>query len=275
MNSESSSATQGTQTDKPTPKHVHRASRNRPVLVTGNGSSDAQAREEAAQPAVPVTVEEKSPNSESLVRRHVPGVPRFFANIGKTSAPADQPEANPQAARLARAMRGKPVGSAREELVPEKKQTTGTSKTSIAPTRPRSGFKTRYIWGMVIYLLVADVLGVYITNFMQANHLDATLFTWGPVKGTTSTLIFLAILVLILVVMARFDLLPRTFSGIVGGSAQRGKSSSSPSKTKDAPTFETRTPQLTIKQGVQGDHDDLYKEYRENQRYFQRRDRKR
>jgi len=128
---------------------------------------------------------------------------------------------------------------------------------------------------MVIYLLVADFLGIYITNFMQANKLDTLLFNLGPVKATTSTVIFLALLVVILIVMARFDLIPRSFGAMAGGSAGRGASSkTSNSKTKDAPTFDTKTTP-SIKQGVKGADDNLYKEYRENQRYFQRKDRKR
>lgn len=276
MNPESVSQKQGTQL-RTSSKRAHRANRNRPVLITEQESSNessAQAIEEAMQPEVPVALEEKTTDTQEPVRRRGP---RFFANIGKTEV-KDQPQADPKAARLARALHGKPAAPTKEAPAKEKKPASSGAKASSAPARPPSRFKGRYIWGMVIYLLVADFLGIYLTNFMQANHLDAQLFVLGPVKANTSTVIFLAVLVVILIVMARFDLLPRSFGAMAGGSAGSGataRSRTSSSNTKDSPTFDSRTPPPVIKQGIKGADDDLYKEYRENQRYFQRKDRKR
>ena len=270
MSTGSSSEAQGTQSRKAPSRRAHRGSQKRPVLVTAHeGQEVEESRAQTAKEAVvaPVAIEEKSSIAESSSHR---GKPRFFANIGKTEESTDKPEADPKAARLARALRGKSGSAAPEAPVKERKQAA-----KVIPARPSSGFKMRYIWGMVLYLLVADFLGVYITNFMQANHMDSVLFVWGPIRGTTSTLVFLAILVIILVVMARFDLLPRSFSGMYGNNTPTRESGSRSSKTKDAPTFETKASQPTLKQGVQGTDDDLYREYRENQRYFQKRDRKR
>ena len=39
--------------------------------------------------------------------------------------------------------------------------------------------------------------------------------------------------------------------------------------------FTSKAAPPTMKQGVQGEDDALYQEYRENQRYFQKRDRRR
>lgn len=280
MNSDSNVGSPGgAQAGKSPGKRAHRANRNRPVLLTENGTAttggqSTQAIEEAARPAIPVAVEEQSSTSEQTAPRRRAG---FFANIGKATATPNQAEADPQAVRLARAMRGKPASAPKEQPVSDKKQPAAESRSNATAVRPRpaGGFKMKYIIGMMIYLLVADFLGVYVTNFMTANHLDATLFIWGPIVGKTSTLVFLAILVIILVVMARFDLLPRSFSAMNNASsASRGTSSTAKTKTT-APTFDTRASQPTIKQGVQGENDNLYREYRENQRYFQRRDRKR
>jgi hypothetical protein len=267
MNLESKSITQGAQAGKSTSyKRAHRASR-KPILLTEQNGSSAQAIEEAARPAVPVAVEERLLTTAEPARKRGP---KFFANVEKIEKTQGQPSADPIAARLARALRGRGASSA-QESASEKKTGNNVVKPGAKPA-PKSGFKSRYIFGMVAYLLIADVAGVYITNFMNANHINAFVFTAGPITADRSTLVFLALLVIILVLFARFDLIPRSLSGAMnGGSSARGAASS---KKKDEPTFETREAQPTIKQGVQGNHDDLYREYRENQRYFQKRDRK-
>src|ERR1043165_1097351 len=106
MNQESVSDKQGTQA-KASSKRAHRATRNRHVLVTEQtklnaDEQNAQAIEEAAQPEVPVAVEEKPSKSEEAARRRGP---RFFSNIGKAETQQTSPQADPQAARLARALR--------------------------------------------------------------------------------------------------------------------------------------------------------------------------
>lgn len=274
MNAESNSKIQGTQSSKPTSyKRAHRA--NRPVLITeqdgaGLDAPTQQAIEEAMQPEVPVALETAQPTE----RKRKPG---FFLNIGKSEKATDQPEADPQAARMARAMRGKGAESSQEkEPVKEKKAaaTTSTSRAGAAPARPRSGFKMRYILGMMAYLLIADFLGVWITNWMVANKLDALVFTLGPFRAERSTLIFLALLIIILVVMAKLDLIPRSLGSAMAGGSSATRKNPAPVKAAKS-TFETKAPQPTVKQGVKGEHDELYQEYRDNQRYFQKRDRKR
>ena len=275
MNSESNSKGQGTQSYKSTsPKRSHRAN-NRPILVTdqgGAGNDEPQAVEEEMQPEVPVALQ----TSEPAEKKHRPA---FFLNIGRADKNADQPQADPKAARMARAMRGRSAETAPEkEQAKEKKVTpaaSGASRAGAAPTRPRSGFKMRYILGMVAYLLIADFLGVWITNWMVANKLDALVFTIGPFRAERSTLIFLALLVIILVVMAKLDLIPRSLSAMSGGTPAPRKGPGAPPAKAATSTFETKTPQPTMKQGVKGKDDALYQEYRENQRYFQKRDRKR
>lgn len=279
MNQESVSTKAETQS-KTSSRRAHRANRNRPVLVTEQDSSNASVEEqnsdiEVEHSEAAIATEEKSSGAQETTRRRGP---RFFANISKAEV-VDQPQADPKAARLARALRGKAASSTKEEPAKEKKPAASAAKApSVPTTRPQSRFKGRYIWGMVVYLLIADFLGIALTNLLRANNLDFLLFTLGPVQATTSTVLFLILLVVILIVMARFDLIPRSFGAMAGGSAGSGasaRSKASSSRTKDGPDFETKSVHPTVKQGIKGADDDLYKEYRENQRYFQRKDRKR
>lgn len=272
MNSESNSNIQRTQSGKSTSyKRAHRA--NRPVLVTEQesaGSTSLTVEEEQA--ATQIAVEEKPTSSAEVARKRGP---RFFSSASKTEQIAGQPKADPIAARLARALRGKSADASHEkEPVKEHKAAASTSKPgTAASTRPKSNFKMKYIWGMMIYLLVADFLGVWITNAMQAQGLDAVVFTVSTFQAKRSTLVFLALLIIILVVMARLDLIPRSLGAAMAGSSPQNRNA--PRTGSKTPTFESKEAQPTIKQGVQGAHDDLYREYRENQRYFQKRDRKR
>jgi hypothetical protein len=275
MNSESNLKIQGAQSNKPTSyKRAHRA--KRPVLVTEQESTllseSTTLTVEEEQPSAEVASTEKALNNEESGRKRGP---RFFSSVDKVEKVSDQPKADPIAARLARALRGKGADAPKEkETVKEKKGVTGSGKAGVAaPARPKSGFKMKYIWGMMIYLLAADFLGVWIQSWMQSQGLDAVVFTISTFQAKRSTLVFLALLVIILVVMARLDLIPRSFGAAMSGSATQRKDA--PQTGTKTPTFETREAQPTIKQGVKGSNDDLYREYRENQRYFQKRDRKR
>jgi hypothetical protein len=222
-----------------------------------------------------VVVEEQPANNAENGRKRGP---RFFSSVSKSEQVADQPKADPMAARLSRALRGKNVDAPKEKkaVTSEKKAATGAASRSGASTtaRPKSNFKMKYIWGMMAYLLIADFLGVWITNYMVANHMDAVVFTISTFQAKRSTLVFLALLIIILVLMARFDLIPRSLGAAMTGSSSTQRKDA-PKAGSKAPTFESRESQPTLKQGVQGANDDLYREYRQNQRYFQKRDRKR
>ncbi len=268
MNSESNSKTARTQASKPASyKRVHRA--NSPSLVTAEADAlTMQPIEEAMQPVTQIAVEERPSESQTPRRR----IPAFFTSIGRGSKGVS--EADPNTARMARALRSKSVDHIQEEKVSTKKPAVSASKAGAASNRPPSRFKMRYLWGMMIYVLVAEYLGGFVTNYMQANHWDAVLFSWnapwGPFQLTRSILIFLAILVVVLIVMARFDLIPSSLGKMVNGNVASGKNSK-----QAAPTFETKASQPVMQQGVKGSNDNLYQEYRSNQRYFQKRDRKR
>ncbi|MGH2506897.1 MAG: hypothetical protein ACRDHZ_05720 [Ktedonobacteraceae bacterium] len=268
MNSESNSKTPKTSSAKPTLyKRVHRA--NRPILVTAEADEPTmQAPEEALQPATQIAVEERLSVAEAPRRR----MPAFFTSIGKESK--DTVGADPKAARMTRALRGKDkeTGHDSEKAAPAKKPAVTPANVSLAPKRPPSRFKMRYLWGIMIYILVAEYAGNFLTSYMTANHLNTILFQakapWGLFTFDSATLLFLALLVVVLIVMARFDLIPRSLGAMTGAPSPRGTSAS-------APTFGTRGSQPTAKQGIKGSDDDLYQEYRANQRYYQKRDRKR
>ena len=264
MNMDSRAGTRKTPAGKPSYKRAHRAS-SKPTLVTAQENTTLEEQQpELVAPAV--AVEEPPTVVEEPTRSRTP---KFFSSIARVGKAADQPDADPQAARLARAMRGKAAGASQDEAQKKPVEAAPKARANAAPARPRSAFKMRYILGMISYLLIADFAGVYITNFMQANHLDANVFTAGPVSANRSTLVFLALLIVILIVFARFDLLPRSLGGLANSPA------SAPARARTSSAFEAKDAQPTVKQGVKGADDDLYREYRENQRYFQKRDRKR
>src|SRR5581483_7303974 len=76
--------------------------------------------------------------------------------------------------------------------------------------------KTRYILGIAIYLFAANFIGTGITVLLTQWHADAILAQFslfgGPVTIRTSTVLFLALLIIILVLLARFDLIPRSLA---------------------------------------------------------------
>src|SRR5207248_5286523 len=104
----------------------------------------------------------------------------------------------------------------------------------------------------------------------KKNRLDKAVFQMGSFPIASSTALYLLTLIILLVVLARFDLIPRSLGAMSGQSteqsARSGQSSSRSENTKDT--------QQTMKQGIKGADDDLYQEYREQQRYLQKRERK-
>ncbi len=247
-------------------KRSTRAGRSRPVLVTSQEvEGTEQASIEEATPTVD-TVEESIPESAPPKRR----MPAFFSTIGKRAPTEESQEIDPAQARIARATRGKaaPAKASSEEKKPEvKKEPAGRSAASSKPASP---FKTKYLIGIGVYLLAANFIGIFETQYIRAYGLEKVLtqFTLfgSKIVISTSTLVFLATLVIILVALARFDLIPRNFSAIMGGQQNtRGSGSSSSSKNQGSNEGSRNIPP-TMKQGVKGADDDLYQEYRSNQK---------
>lgn len=276
-------------------KRSNRSARNRPVLVntTSNDSTTTETTGQNIQdaPQAPETkapVEEASTPVTSVPRTR--RLPQFFSSVSKDeNAQETKGGSSPNflarkgmhlRSRLTRTSTSK-VSPAPSKQEPTDKKPEGRS-TEASPTparstpgrstpaRGKSGFKLRYIYGILLYLIAADFLGVFETNYLRANHIDSLLFSIGPYPITISTITYLATLVIVLVALAYFDLIPRNLGALGGSTSSQGRSGQASSTTE---TGKQRPP--TMKQGVQGEDDDLYQEYRTQQRYNQRRGRKR
>ena len=270
-----------------------RTDRKRPVLVTSSTTIENEESGENGQNTENGYVEEVEevgetretadamvPVAPQKPARRLPG---FFSTIGRKTEAEESQEVDVAQARLARATRKAGAGTASKEVA-----TTGTqepkqeakkpaaSTRAATTTRPTSGFKTRYLIGMVIYLLGANFIGIFEASFLTANHLNIVLTTFNLFGGTivisTSTLVFLLTLILLLILLAKFDLIPRSLSAMGGSPASQRGQSNNRNTNQEA---NTKTPPPVMKQGVKGEDDDLYDEYRANQRYMQRRARKR
>jgi|SRR5579863_5770316 len=277
-------------------KRSTRAGRNRPVLVTPaeiesqeNGSTSEPATDELTEPVKEFATESLSAQeTPAAPRRRLPG---FFSTVGKTTETAASKTAEVAEARIARAKRGKTApstSSASNKATPElekpstqeeKKEPTGRTVASAParPQRPPSPFKTKYLLGMGLYLVGADLFGVVESNFFASNHIDSTLTTFSlfnlPFVIKTSTIVYLVTLVAVLVILARFDLIPRSFGTrpqTVSTSNKSGANKSgSANRLTNQRTNMSNTPRVsppTMKRGVKGRDDDLYQEYRSNQR---------
>jgi hypothetical protein len=248
--------------------------RNRPLLVTSTSTaSENEAPKQTTDETLPTlarsATEVQAQNTPVAPSRR--RLPSFFSTVGKNKEDAAQ-EKDIAQARIARATRvkaapTKTTGESSSEAEDEPKKAPAKPARPATPARPTSAFKTRYIFGMVIYLLAANFVGIFTTQFFQSNHLDSKLLQF-PLFGSqivisTSTLAFLTILIILLVLLARFDLIPRSFGAMAGQQpTSRNRRSGSSSSTSE----ESRTPPPTMRQGVKGADDDLYREYRTNQR---------
>src|SRR5438876_645087 len=124
---------------------------------------------------------------------------------------------------------------------------TPSSNDLATQDQPRQGaFKTKYLYGMIIYVVVAMFVGQYERAFLVSNHLDKVLFQIGSFAVTTSTALYLLTLIILLIVLARFDLIPRSLGAMSGQStSQSGRSGQASSQSDN-----TKNSQPTMKQGV-------------------------
>ncbi len=269
-------------------RRSNRSGRSRPVLVTGDStdqvSGDAmqedssngistQADMDAQMDAINSSAQTAA--GEAPARKR----PGFFSSLGGKKE--ETPDA--AAARLARATRGRGAAPARKETnkagATKKQEPLSTAKNTpartggrAAPAPRRGGFKPRHLFGILIYLIVADVIGVFEKGWL--GKADKLLFSIFSLPIYTSTVLFLLTLVILLVILARLDLVPRSLTPAPRQSSTSGRGPSQ--QNKDVPGKDSNDAKSTpgMKQGVKGANDDLYQEYRETQRYWQRRDRK-
>lgn len=265
-------------------KRSNRSGRNRPVLVTGDttdrlsGDATQNGLSNGISTQADLDAQVNTINRSQQTAAGEPPVkkrPGFFSTLGGKKEETN----DAAAARLARATRNKAVTPAKKEAnevkaakKPESqavaKSAPARSGSRPAPAPRRGGFKPRHMIGILLYLIVADVVGVYEKSLLGKN--DKLIFSLGPLPIYTSTILFLLTLVILLVVLARFDLVPRSLTPASRQPATTGKGPSQ--QNKDVPDDAKTTP--NVKQGVKGANDDLYQEYRQTQRYWQRRDRK-
>lgn len=253
--------------------------RNRPTLVTANDAAqDVQgdALTATAEPFATEIAEQPAAQTETTTSPTKPRRRGFFSTIGKKDSEEDgQKEADVAQARLARATRGKAAKNAiPENDAAENKQETAAKKparpATRAPEKPASAFKTRYIIGMALYLLCANFVGAFEVQLLRQYHLDQVLTRFnlfgGQMVVSTSTVAFIATLIIILVVLAKLDLIPSTL-GLTPPKKTTGSSSSNTQSGVPAPKFIPPA----VRQGVTGEDDDLYQEYRSNQRRTKKR----
>jgi hypothetical protein len=245
------------QENQPRTRRAARARRQRPVLVTEQELE--QQAEEGSAIATESKVEDVAETKETVKPRR--GLAGFFSTVGKNDESSEKKGVDVAQARLARATRGKVA----EDKATTKSSETSTKETKDArpaasrtPQRPQSAFKMRYIFGMFIYLIVANFAGLYETTFMKNIGADYELTQVFGLQIRTSTLVFLATLVIILIILAKLDFLPTSLMGGTQNRAQQAKSQSTASSPK--------TPQPTTRQGVKGADDALYQQYRQAQR---------
>lgn len=287
MTQEPTPGQKGNQAGKSASPRRSRSNRKRPVLISSTTDTfetgdqpveDGNAADQLIAPDESNGTDSADQTSEPAATDSPRGrrLPKFFSKVGKTEQKqTEQPAVDPAQARIARATAGKtkpqaPEGAQTVASSPAKSTGARSAPTRPAPARPPGAFKMRYIVGMLAYLLIADLIGTFETSYLTANHLNYTLFSLGSFPVTLSTVLFLVTLVVVLIVLARFDLIPRNLAGLGGQQAAQRRTG----QTRDsAEPGSTRTPP-TMRQGVKGADDDLYQEYREQQRYNQRRERK-
>lgn len=249
-----------------------RAGRNRPELVTS--TSMEEVKDDVSTVNDSPTLEESQQELETTaVTPRKRKLANFFSTVGRSEKAPEVQESEAAQARLARATRGKAVKDGEKPAAEEAKATPKASVPArTAPARPASPFKMKYMLGLLIYLFGAQYIGVLEQAYLQANHLNTVLTTFslfgGKVVISTATLVFLATLLLLLVVLARLDLIPRSLGALSGQQTSQARRSTSNSQNL---AENTRQPQPTMRQGVSGADDDLYQEYRANQRRARKR----
>jgi hypothetical protein len=277
MNQETNSEAQDNRQERSTSsKRGSRAGRNRPVLVTPDADTQDQPAEEISDATQPIAEVATTTTDEAPRPRRLP---KFFSSVARNEQ-QQAITANPEAARIARATRSANSRPAKESKAEESSAPAKTSAdqtpakaapaTSSRP-RPASAFKMRYLFGILLYLILAELIGGFERSLLIANKLDKLLFQLGPLAVTTSTLAFLVTLIVILVILARLDLVPRSLAALSGQPTPQRRPGQSQNTSNSTGI---KTPPPAMKQGVKGEDDDLYQEYREQQRYLQRRERR-
>ena len=248
-------------------RRAARAGRNRPELVTSTSEvkNDAPILE-TDQPTEEATLapNEQPVSSPSPARR----LADFFSTVGRSGKSQVAQETEVAQARIARASRGKASVPTNDSPSSETRQPAkANTPARTTPARPASPFKTKYLLGIAIYLFGAQFIGIYETQFLIANHLNGVLGRPFGFTITTSTVVYLVTLLVLLLILARLDLVPRSLGAMSGQQSSQSRRGTSQGTSED----NIKSPPPTMKQGVKGEDDDLYQEYRSNQRRAKKR----
>lgn len=236
-----------------------RNQRNRPRLVTEQAEGSDTNTLAPDTEKLAVDIPEIDAATEPVTTPKPRRLPGFFSTVGKNDQEDKPKEVDVAQARLARATRGKITQS--EKATSSKKTETKTTRPANSatrtPARPTSTFKTRYILGMALYLVGASYIGGLEQTYMKSIGIDRQLTSFNlfslPITITTSSLVFLATLIIVLVILARLDLIPRSLTGMT-------------STPTPAPAPKTRTKTREQAPPAVTSGDKLYQEYKANQR---------
>ena len=253
-----------------------RTSRHQPVLVIGNEATTeniAPTTENLAYDIVP-SIDQTIDQTEAVVApvttsRNPLRLPTFFSKVDHTKEDSSTHTDEVVEARMARAkksLNGKATTVTTAETV-ETENTQPVAKAKVVPTTPAKPrlFKSRHILGMVAYLFGAEFLLPAEANFIISSHLEKNLYKIPGInlQVTTSLLANIVTLVVCLYLLVAFDLLPNGKQLSANQVAQKSRARTS---TTNSSSPAARTPQPTVRQGVKGESDDLYQNYRINQR---------
>jgi hypothetical protein len=262
-------------TTLPTARKSRRASRHkRPVLVSSTSQGTQEFQEGQVETPEPET-SNASASAELLTEvpvtteipakaRRASRLPSFFSKVEKTVEEPETSQAEVVKARFARAQKT----TAKAELTPEASVTkepdgkpASAAKRTATTTKSNKLFKTRHFIGMMLYLFGAEIFLPLETSFFRQIKIEQTLahFTLFniPMVITTSVLANLATLVIFLFILVKLDLLPTSMAG---------RAASARAQQREQGASVERPQQQTVRQGVKGEHDDLYYAYRSNQR---------
>jgi len=266
-----------TSTRLPTVRKSRRVSqRNRPVLVssTPQGTQESQRSQvETLEPEIDNAPAHTELHADASVTaaafpakaRFTPRLPSFFSKVEKT---VEEPETSQEEivkARLARAQKTTTKAEVTPEASETKEQdgkpTRGTNRPA-ATTSSNKLFKPRHFIGMAFYLLGAETLLPLETVFFKQLQIEKVLAQFTifnmPMTIMTSTLLNLATLVIFLLILVKLDLLPSSLNSRRAATAH--------AQQREQRATGERPQQPTVRQGVKGEHDDLYHAYRTHQR---------
>lgn len=258
-----------------------RVPRNRPVLVSNTATTENTAIADNEISASGTLAEMQTPTTGDLDRntehltlaitdepakpaRRLPRLPGFFSSVARSEQENTPSKEEVVGARMARAHK-----NAASTKVTEEGTETKEAKPAVKPaaktqavTRPKM-FKPRHFIGLAAYLLAAQVVLPNERNLAINLKVEHELFVVPgmnlPVQ--TSFLLNIATLVLLLYALVAFDFLP-------SGKQYRQLQN----QNKNAAATLTSTQQnprqipAAVRPGVQGESDDLYKNYRMSQR---------